>query len=220
MEKEVCPRSKPFFQRQFFTFGVTPPQPLSPLSDLALPNKKCAPHGTLLPPQLLYQARRLPLRQARMGSHRLAQITDAQRQRDLRAERRREVPKDWSMTATNIVTLQKYLHGKVNTASPERETGVRQLVTTRGRNHSQVGIGPEATSKTSRGQRNFPTNWSTSSSPVRRLPNSAAEYGSTWVAATSSPTPTLATGTDPQTQQVEFGITGYSMRSRSAPPAL
>jgi ribonucleoside-diphosphate reductase alpha chain len=37
-----------------------------------------------------------------------------------------EVPKDWSMTATNIVA-SKYLHGKINT--PERETGVRQLVT-------------------------------------------------------------------------------------------
>src|SRR5438270_3649742 len=55
---------------------------------------------------------------------RLAQITDAQgnvifEQRDV------EVPKDWSMTATNIVA-SKYLHGKIGT--PERETGVRQLV--------------------------------------------------------------------------------------------
>ncbi|MBW4045948.1 MAG: vitamin B12-dependent ribonucleotide reductase [Acidobacteria bacterium] len=36
-----------------------------------------------------------------------------------------EVPADWSMTATNIVA-SKYLHGQLNT--PERETGVRQLV--------------------------------------------------------------------------------------------
>ena len=36
-----------------------------------------------------------------------------------------EVPLDWSMTATNIVA-SKYLHGQMNT--PERETGVRQLV--------------------------------------------------------------------------------------------
>ena len=36
-----------------------------------------------------------------------------------------EVPKDWSMTATNIVA-SKYLHGKIGT--PEREKGVRQLV--------------------------------------------------------------------------------------------
>src|SRR5215468_1992050 len=55
---------------------------------------------------------------------RLAQITDAQgnvifEQKDV------EVPKDWSMTATNIIA-SKYLHGTVGTA--ERETGVRQLV--------------------------------------------------------------------------------------------
>ncbi len=36
-----------------------------------------------------------------------------------------EVPLDWSMTATNIVA-SKYLHGQIGT--PERETGVRQLV--------------------------------------------------------------------------------------------
>ena len=36
-----------------------------------------------------------------------------------------EVPVDWSMTATNIVA-SKYLHGQMGT--PERETGVRQLV--------------------------------------------------------------------------------------------
>jgi len=36
-----------------------------------------------------------------------------------------EVPMDWSMTATNIVA-SKYLHGLLGT--PERETGVRQLV--------------------------------------------------------------------------------------------
>jgi ribonucleoside-diphosphate reductase alpha chain len=56
---------------------------------------------------------------------RTAQITDAQgnvifEQKDV------EVPKDWSMTATNIVA-SKYLHGKIGT--PERETGVRKLVT-------------------------------------------------------------------------------------------
>jgi len=55
---------------------------------------------------------------------RTAQITDSQgtvifEQKDV------EVPKDWSMTATNIVA-SKYLHGTLGT--PERETGVRQLV--------------------------------------------------------------------------------------------
>jgi ribonucleoside-diphosphate reductase alpha chain len=56
---------------------------------------------------------------------RTAAITDAQgnvifEQKDV------EVPKDWSMTATNIVA-SKYLHGTLGTS--ERETGVRQLVT-------------------------------------------------------------------------------------------
>src|SRR3989442_15292961 len=56
---------------------------------------------------------------------RLAQITDAQgnvifEQNDV------EVPKDWSMTATNIVA-SKYLHGTLGTL--ERESGVRALVT-------------------------------------------------------------------------------------------
>jgi ribonucleoside-diphosphate reductase alpha chain len=56
---------------------------------------------------------------------RLAQITDSQgnvifEQKDV------EVPKDWSMTATNIVA-SKYLHGTIGT--PDRETGVRQLIT-------------------------------------------------------------------------------------------
>ncbi len=56
--------------------------------------------------------------------YRLAQITDSKggiifEQKDV------EVPKDWSMTATNIVA-SKYLHGEVGTA--QRETGVRQLV--------------------------------------------------------------------------------------------
>ena len=56
--------------------------------------------------------------------HRIAAITDTKgntifEQKDV------EVPADWSMTATNIVA-SKYLHGQMNT--PERETGVRQLV--------------------------------------------------------------------------------------------
>jgi ribonucleoside-diphosphate reductase alpha chain len=55
---------------------------------------------------------------------RTAQITDASggvifEQKDV------EVPKDWSMTATNIMA-SKYLHGTLGTA--ERESGVRQLV--------------------------------------------------------------------------------------------
>ncbi len=36
-----------------------------------------------------------------------------------------EIPKSWSMTATNVV-VSKYFHGQINT--PERETSVRQIV--------------------------------------------------------------------------------------------
>jgi ribonucleoside-diphosphate reductase alpha chain len=55
---------------------------------------------------------------------RTAAITDAQgkvifEQKDV------EVPKDWSLTATNIVA-SKYLHGTIGT--PERESGVRALI--------------------------------------------------------------------------------------------
>jgi len=55
---------------------------------------------------------------------RTAQITDAQGN-VIFEQKNVEIPKDWSMTATNIVA-SKYLHGKLDT--PERETGVRQLV--------------------------------------------------------------------------------------------
>ena len=41
-------------------------------------------------------------------------------------QRNVEVPTDWSLTATNIVA-SKYLHGQIGT--PERETGVRALIT-------------------------------------------------------------------------------------------
>src|SRR5919109_2385080 len=56
---------------------------------------------------------------------RTASITDAQGN-IIFEQKNVEVPKDWSMTATNIVA-SKYLHGKIGT--PERETGVRQLIT-------------------------------------------------------------------------------------------
>ena len=55
---------------------------------------------------------------------RTASITDATG-KSIFEQKDVEVPVDWSMTATNIVA-SKYLHGQMNT--PERETGVRQLV--------------------------------------------------------------------------------------------
>src|SRR6202050_4609335 len=55
---------------------------------------------------------------------RTASITDT-KGNSIFEQKNVEVPVDWSMTATNIVA-SKYLHGQMDT--PERETGVRQLV--------------------------------------------------------------------------------------------
>ncbi len=55
---------------------------------------------------------------------RTASITDT-RGNTIFEQKDVEVPQEWSMTATNIVA-SKYLHGQMGT--PERETGVRQLV--------------------------------------------------------------------------------------------
>jgi len=49
-----------------------------------------------------------------------------------------EVPSDWSMTATNIVA-SKYLHGQIGT--PEREKGVRDLVSRVAESMRDWGIG-------------------------------------------------------------------------------
>src|ERR1700744_3027126 len=55
---------------------------------------------------------------------RTAAITDA-KGNDIFRQENVESPKDWSMTAVNIVA-SKYLHGRMNT--PERESGVRALI--------------------------------------------------------------------------------------------
>ena len=55
---------------------------------------------------------------------RTASITDA-KGNSIFEQRNVESPKDWSMTAINIVA-SKYLHGTLGT--PGRETGVRQLI--------------------------------------------------------------------------------------------
>src|SRR5262245_34334485 len=60
---------------------------------------------------------------------RTASITDA-KGNTIFEQRNVESPKDWSMTAINIVA-SKYLHGSQKNGPlgiPERETGVRQLV--------------------------------------------------------------------------------------------
>jgi len=141
---------------------------------------------------------------------RLAQITDAQgnvifEQKDV------EVPKDWSMTATNIVA-SKYLHGKIGTA--ERETGVRQLVARVAETIRDWGMA-QGYFKTADDSATFHDElvhilvrqYAAFNSPVwfnvgcdRIEPNSD---GRNW-------------HWNPQTQQVEFGVTGYSKPQCSA----
>ncbi len=141
---------------------------------------------------------------------RLAQITDAQgnvifEQKDV------EVPKDWSMTATNIVA-SKYLHGKIGT--PERETGVRQLVARVAETIRDWGMA-QGYFKTADDGATFHDElvhilvrqYAAFNSPVwfnvgcdRIEPNSD---GRNW-------------HWNPKTQQVEFGVTGYSKPQCSA----
>jgi ribonucleoside-diphosphate reductase alpha chain len=141
---------------------------------------------------------------------RTAQITDAQgnvifEQKDV------EVPKDWSMTATNIVA-SKYLHGKINT--PERETGVRQLVSRVAETIRDWGQA-QGYFKTAEDAATFHDElahillrqYAAFNSPVwfnvgcdRIEPNSD---GQNW-------------HWNAQTQQVEFGVTGYSRPQCSA----
>jgi ribonucleoside-diphosphate reductase alpha chain len=141
---------------------------------------------------------------------RLAQITDAKgnvifEQKDV------EVPKDWSMTATNIVA-SKYLHGKVGT--PERETGVRRLVTRVAETIRNWGLA-QGYFKTPEDGATFHDElvhilvrqYAAFNSPVwfnvgcdRIEPNSDARNWH-W---------------NPQTQQVEFGVTGYKTPQCSA----
>src|SRR5580704_8558201 len=141
---------------------------------------------------------------------RLAQITDSKgnvifEQKDV------EVPKDWSMTATNIVA-SKYLHGKLGTS--ERETGVRQLVTRVAETIRDWGMA-QGYFKTADDGATFHDElvhilvrqYAAFNSPVwfnvgcdRIEPNSD---GRSW-------------HWNPQTQQVEFGVTGYSKPQCSA----
>jgi len=141
---------------------------------------------------------------------RLAQITDSQgnvifEQKDV------EIPKDWSMTATNIVA-SKYLHGKLGTS--ERETGVRQLVARVAETIRDWGLS-QGYFKTSEDGATFHDElvhilvrqYAAFNSPVwfnvgcdRIEPNSD---GRNW-------------HWNPQTQQVEFGVTGYTKPQCSA----
>jgi ribonucleoside-diphosphate reductase alpha chain len=141
---------------------------------------------------------------------RTAQITDAQGG-VIFEQKNVEVPKDWSMTATNIVA-SKYLHGTIGTA--ERETGVRQLVGRVAETIRDWGLA-QGYFKTSEDGATFHDElvhilvrqYAAFNSPVwfnvgcdRIEPNSD---GRNW-------------HWNQQTQQVEFGVTGYSKPQCSA----
>jgi ribonucleoside-diphosphate reductase alpha chain len=141
---------------------------------------------------------------------RLAQITDAQgnvifEQKDV------EVPKDWSMTATNIVA-SKYLHGKLGT--PERETGVRQLVARVAETIRDWGQ--------AQGYFRTPEDGATFHDElVHILVHQYAAFNSpVWFNVGCDRIEPNSDGRNwhwnPQTQQVEFAITGYSKPQCSA----
>ena len=141
---------------------------------------------------------------------RLAQITDSQgnvifEQKDV------EVPKDWSMTATNIVA-SKYLHGKLGT--PERETGVRQLVARVAETIRDWGM--------AQGYFRTPDDGATFHDElVHILVRQYAAFNSpVWFNVGCDRIEPKSDGRswhwNPQTQQVEFGVTGYSKPQCSA----
>ena len=141
---------------------------------------------------------------------RTAAITDAQGN-SIFEQKNVEVPKDWSMTATNIVA-SKYLHGRMDTG--ERETGVRQLVARVAETIRDWGM-KDGYFRTSEDAATFHDElvhllvrqYAAFNSPVwfnvgcdRIEPNSDATNWH-WNAAT---------------QQVEFGVTGYTRPQCSA----
>jgi ribonucleoside-diphosphate reductase alpha chain len=141
---------------------------------------------------------------------RTAQITDSHggiifEQKDV------EVPKDWSMTATNIVA-SKYLHGKIGT--PERETGVRQLVSRVAETIRDWGM--------AQGYFRTPEDSATFHDElVHILVRQYAAFNSpVWFNVGCDRIEPNSDGRNwhwnPQTQQVEFGVTGYSKPQCSA----
>jgi ribonucleoside-diphosphate reductase alpha chain len=122
-----------------------------------------------------------------------------------------EVPKDWSMTATNIVA-SKYLHGKLGT--PERETGVRQLVSRVAETISNWGL--------AQGYFRTPEDGATFHDElVHILVRQYAAFNSpVWFNVGCDRIEPNSDGQNwhwnPQTQSVEFGVTGYSKPQCSA----
>jgi ribonucleoside-diphosphate reductase alpha chain len=141
---------------------------------------------------------------------RTASITDAQgntifEQKDV------EVPKDWSMTATNIVA-SKYLHGKIGT--PERETGARQLIGRVAETMRDWGL--------AQGYFRTPEDGATFHDElVHILIRQYAAFNSpVWFNVGCDRIEPNSDGRNwhwnPQTQNVEFGVTGYSKPQCSA----
>src|ERR1700678_1934570 len=141
---------------------------------------------------------------------RTAQITDAQgkaifEQKDV------EVPKDWSMTATNIVA-SKYLHGTIGT--PDRESGVRALVTRVAETIANWGQ--------TQGYFKTPEDGATFHDELSHLllQQKAAFNSPVWFNVGCDRIEPSSDARNwhwnPQTQQVEFGITGYRSPQCSA----
>src|SRR5499427_3140693 len=141
---------------------------------------------------------------------RTAQITDAHggvifEQKDV------EVPKDWSMTATNIVA-SKYLHGRIGTS--DRETGVRQLVARVAETIRDWGMN-DGYFRTSEDAATFHDEL------VHLLVRQYAAFNSpVWFNVGCDRIEPNSDGTNwhwnKVTQQVEFGVSGYSRPQCSA----
>src|SRR6476646_2443320 len=141
---------------------------------------------------------------------RTAAITDTQgniifEQKDV------EVPKDWSMTATNIVA-SKYLHGTLGTE--EREKGVKQLISRVAETIRDWGM--------AQGYFHTPEDGATFHDElVHILVRQYAAFNSpVWFNVGCDRIEPNSDGRNwhwnPQTQQVEFGVTGYSKPQCSA----
>jgi ribonucleoside-diphosphate reductase alpha chain len=141
---------------------------------------------------------------------RTAQITDSQGN-VIFEQKNVEVPKDWSMTATNIVA-SKYLHGKLGT--PGRETGVRQLVSRVAETIRNWGL--------AQGYFRTPEDGATFHDElVHILVRQYAAFNSpVWFNVGCDRIEPNSDGQNwhwnPQTQQVEFGVVGYSKPQCSA----
>jgi ribonucleoside-diphosphate reductase alpha chain len=141
---------------------------------------------------------------------RTAQITDAHGA-VIFEQKEVEVPKDWSMTATNIVA-SKYLHGRLGT--PDRETGVRQLVSRVAETIRDWGL--------AQGYFKTPEDGATFHDElVHILVRQYAAFNSpVWFNVGCDRIEPNSDGRNwhwnPQTQQVEFGVTGYSKPQCSA----